>query len=90
MPASVVRHMGRWFSADDGGLAGVHPCLMQERLRCRHCHDVIGVYEPIVIHAEGEWREASLLSEQVEPPLGECYHRACFDETRARLVSRPG
>jgi len=41
---------------------------------------VIGVYEPIVVLAEGDSRETSLLNEPREQPLGDCYHRACFHE----------
>ena len=50
---------------------------MDEVLRCIWCKQVIGTYEPIVIHAEGEARETSLIREQPEP-IGDCYHRDCF------------
>ena len=53
---------------------------MEEQLRCRRCRDVIGVYEPMVVLAEGEARETSVLNEALEGPLGDCYHRRCFDE----------
>ncbi len=62
--------------------------VMDERLRCRWCSDVIGVYEPMVVHAEGESRETSLLNEQPDGPIGDCYHRPCFYQARrqGRLV----
>ena len=50
---------------------------MDEALRCIWCKRVIGVYEPMVVHAEGEARETSVLREDGEP-VGDCYHRSCF------------
>jgi hypothetical protein len=52
---------------------------MDERLRCRRCEDVIGVYEPMIVEADGTHRETSLLKEP--DPEGECFHRACFLES---------
>ena len=49
---------------------------MKEQLRCRRCRDVIGVYEPMVVLAEGEARETSVLDEELQGPLGDCYHRS--------------
>ncbi len=67
------------------------------RPRCNFCHDVIGVYEPVV------WLDAGLVrvtSRAAEPQLsaperrGSLYHRACYDALAAtgegsgvRLVS---
>jgi hypothetical protein len=45
---------------------------------------VIGVYEPMVVLADGESRETSLLNEQPEGPVGNCYHRACFHEVHGQ------
>jgi len=55
---------------------------MDETLRCWYCAQVIGLYEPMVVFAEGEWHETSLSREQHEAPVGDCYHRACFREYR--------
>jgi hypothetical protein len=52
---------------------------MNETLRCHHCDDVIGVYEPMVVLASGQLRNTSRAAEQdYEPSVGECYHRACY------------
>jgi hypothetical protein len=53
---------------------------VDEELRCWRCGDVIGVHELMVVFAEGESRETSLLNEQAEGPVGDCYHRRCFHE----------
>ncbi|HEY1689527.1 MAG TPA: hypothetical protein VGF95_11770 [Solirubrobacteraceae bacterium] len=51
---------------------------MQPRLRCEHCGEVIGIYEPLVI-VEGS--AARQTSRAAEPLLarehGPCYHCAC-------------
>jgi hypothetical protein len=48
-------------------------------LRCDHCGQVIGVYEPAMILVEGIARQTSLAA---EPSLashpGRHYHRSCF------------
>jgi hypothetical protein len=51
---------------------------MYERLRCLWCNDVIGVYEPIVVDADGEARQSGLLREDWEEVAESCYHRDCF------------
>ena len=54
------------------------------RLRCRHCQDVIGTYEPMVLETRHGPRETSLAA---EPGLDEtsdpCFHRACYGEASA-------
>jgi hypothetical protein len=57
---------------------------MRKDAVCRWCSDVIGVYEPMVVLSPGESRETSLHNERPGEPLGDCYHRACFDEARGR------
>ena len=51
------------------------------RLRCRHCHDVIGAYEPLVLKTPRGPLQTSLAA---EPGLygsdAPCYHRACYAE----------
>lgn len=49
-------------------------------VRCHHCGDVIGVYEPLVVMTETGTRETSLAAEPdltgVPSPV---YHCACSD-----------
>lgn len=53
---------------------------VSELLRCRHCGEVIGVYEPLVSVKDDRVVETS---RAVDPNLSdreaEHYHRACFD-----------
>jgi hypothetical protein len=52
-------------------------------MRCSHCGDVIGVYEPLVAVAQGRARETSLAAETLPAANnGDCYHRACYDAYR--------
>jgi hypothetical protein len=54
---------------------------MNRTLRCHHCEDVIGVYEPMIVLAHGQARNTSRAAEQDDRELvGECYHRACYAE----------
>jgi hypothetical protein len=51
------------------------------RLRCWHCQDVIGVYEPIVLETEQGARETSLLAEpSLNVTTRRCFHRACYGQ----------
>ena len=49
------------------------------RLRCRHCQDVIGAYEPLVLENHRGVYETSLAA---EPELygtdRPCFHRVCY------------
>jgi hypothetical protein len=57
---------------------------MSDRLRCRHCGDVIGVYEPMITFVEGCARESSRLAEPLAGALdGRCYHRSCYETLAA-------
>ncbi len=53
---------------------------MREPIRCRHCGDVVGVYEPLVALIGGSAHETSLA---VDATLAEreadFYHRACYE-----------
>jgi len=46
---------------------------------CRHCEDVIGVYEPLIVVCDGHARRTSRAA---EPEVGEgrreYYHHACY------------
>ncbi len=51
----------------------------QEPLRCRHCGDVIGTYEPMVALIEGEPRVTSRAAERDSSiVLGDCFHEVCY------------
>jgi hypothetical protein len=49
-------------------------------LRCNHCGDVIGVYEPLVMLTHHEARETSLAAQPDLPARGEYFHRACHPQ----------
>lgn len=52
---------------------------MPPKMRCNHCEEVIGVYEPLVVIVEGEARETSRAAEPNLPlDSAEHYHRACY------------
>jgi len=58
----------------------------RERVRCTHCGEVIGVYEP-VIHVVGGRPEKT--SRAAEPSLstgsaGPIYHLLCYEPPRRR------
>ncbi len=51
-------------------------------LRCRHCGEVIGVYEPVI---EVRGSRAVESSRALDPQLGtrdaEHFHRSCFEQS---------
>ncbi len=52
---------------------------MSRTWRCTHCDDVIGVYEPMIVLANGQARYSSRFEEQDDGrEVGECYHRDCY------------
>jgi hypothetical protein len=52
---------------------------MDATVSCRHCGDVIGAYEPMIVLVQGQARVTSLAAERDEDaPAGDCYHRACY------------
>ena len=62
--------------ADSDPRSAAH--LMERRVSCPVCAEVIGVYEPVLVPEHGEWRATSLAREpdlrHVEPAL---VHVAC-------------
>jgi hypothetical protein len=55
------------------------------RLHCRHCDEVIGVYEPMVIETLHGPQHTSLAAEPELYVADEpCFHRSCFAEARDR------
>ena len=56
-----------------------------ERVRCVHCGDVIGVYEPLVAYAGGLPRETSRAADpDVALEGADLYHRECFAALKRR------
>lgn len=52
---------------------------MSGALRCQNCGDVIGVYEPMTVVADGQARDTSRAAEpDISRGVDECYHRACY------------
>jgi hypothetical protein len=49
---------------------------ISSRVLCRHCNDVIGVYEPMVVLTDGEAQITSRTTAGDRP--GERYHQACY------------
>ena len=51
---------------------------------CRHCGDVIGVYEPLVLETASGRHETSLAADpDVVQSVRPGYHRACYELIRA-------
>jgi hypothetical protein len=58
-------------------------------MRCTHCGDVIGVYEPLIAISDGRAYETSLAAGT--PGAGhrtDCFHRTCYDAHRLRTARR--
>lgn len=56
------------------------PSPISEFVRCAHCSDVIGVYEPLVRVLNGRTYETSRALQPVSCDQGaEHYHRACYE-----------
>lgn len=52
-------------------------------IRCSHCEEPIGVYEPLITLAEGHPRETSRAAEpHVINHDAQCYHRSCFEQVQ--------
>jgi hypothetical protein len=53
------------------------------RQRCRHCEDVIGVYEPMVLETPHGPRHTSLAAEpDLYGSADRSFHRACYLRAR--------
>jgi hypothetical protein len=54
---------------------------MGEMLRCHHCGDLIGVYEPLVMLHDDRVHETSRAAERLlsSIPGAVCFHRACYE-----------
>ena len=51
---------------------------MDEAIRCEHCGDVIGVYEPMVVVVDGRPVNGSRATIDVEPDGPPRFHGACY------------
>jgi hypothetical protein len=61
----------------------MHPMSPADNIHCRHCGDVIGVYEPLIVIVEGEAVQTSRAAAQGElAPAGPYYHASCFMRAR--------
>ena len=48
--------------------------------RCRHCGDVIGVYEPVILRSpDGDRRTSRIAEPHLFTGEGAWYHELCFD-----------
>lgn len=57
---------------------------MSHTLRCQCCHEVIGVYEPVIVVVGSQVRETSRAADpELDPDSGEHYHRTCYLERAA-------
>jgi hypothetical protein len=57
-------------------------------MRCEHCGDVIGIYEPLVLLADGHARTSSAAAEpQIGDELGKHFHRACYPDSLAAITA---
>jgi hypothetical protein len=53
---------------------------MTELVRCQHCGDVIGVYEPLIAVIDGKTHVTSRACVQDSAAVvEECYHRDCYE-----------
>ena len=60
-------------------------------MRCGHCGEVIGIYEPLVLAHEGLARATSVAGEpQIAAEPGERFHGTCYAETLAGSVADHG
>jgi hypothetical protein len=62
---------------------------MARVLRCEHCGDVIGVYEPMIVLHDGRARVTSKAAEHDDTwglPAA-YYHAACYEHLAAKRIA---
>jgi hypothetical protein len=60
-------------------------------LRCAHCGDVIGIYEPTTVIEHGRIRETSAAAEPaLAAHVGLAFHRDCYAEQAAAQTAAAG
>jgi hypothetical protein len=57
-------------------------------LKCERCKDVIGAYEPMVVHEAGTVRTTSKAAEHGQLPGGECFHLECYTQASGQPAPR--
>jgi len=63
------------------------PPVSGQRPRCAVCHDVIGVYEPLVHVFEGlVWRTSRAAEPAVAGAAGTLYHAGCYERMGTELA----
>lgn len=62
-----------------------------DALRCRHCSDLIGVYEPLVVLRDGVPVRTSRAAAPGQPlDASQCFHAECFESrTASEDLSNP-
>lgn len=66
-----------WMGLSDSERSG-SPRGNQQQLRCAACHDVIGVYEPLIQVLAGlAWRTSRAAEPQIAAAGGDSYHLEC-------------
>ncbi len=58
--------------------------------RCRHCGEVIGVYEPMIVLRKGQvcrTSRAAEISSSAIGKSGECYHDECYARAGSKDAS---
>jgi hypothetical protein len=64
--------------------------MSKQTPRCRHCEEVIGMYEPVVTLVEG----TPLRTSRLAAPAGQlaswpCFHSDCFEESESGPSEEP-
>ena len=64
---------------DDTPFDAADPPGPAPRMRCSHCGDVVGAYEPLVVHENGAVRHTSRAAEAGRPmAVDAVYHWGCY------------
>ena len=53
---------------------------MRDQIRCRQCGDLIGVYEPLILLADGHPQETSRAAHPNPGDASQLFHRQCYEE----------
>lgn len=57
-------------------------------MRCGHCGDAIGVYEPLVLLADHQARTTSAAAEpHIAEEPGKLFHRSCYSKSQPEAVA---
>lgn len=65
--------------------------MTRDVLRCRHCCEVIGAYEPMVVVLGEQPVHTSRTVAEAEQLTGEpCFHACCFAEQHGGVAAEDG